>query len=137
VRTMDPTDDVDPELQEIRKQRLQQLQSQQQQSKQESQRSQDEQRKAVIAQLLTPDALERLNRIALVKPDNARLVENSVLMQYQQGRIREKVDENQLKTLLSQISGQATKTTVQINRRKNNDDEDNFGFDKDDDDDDD
>jgi len=58
------------------------------------------------------------------------------LLQYQQGRIREKVDENQLKNVLSQISGQATKTTVQINRRKDDDFDDNFGFDKDDDDDD-
>jgi len=59
-----------------------------------------------------------------------------LLLQYQQGRIREKVDENQLKNVLSQISGQATKTTVQINRRKDDDFDDNFGFDKDDDDDD-
>jgi len=56
-------------------------------------------------------------------------------MQYQQGRLREKVDENQLKSLLSQIGGQTT-TTIQINRRKYGDDEDNFGLDDKDDDDD-
>jgi len=115
---------------------LQQLQGQQGQQQQESAKRQDEQRKSMVSQLLTPDAVERLNRIALVKPDNARMIENNILMQYQQGRIREKINEAQLKTMLSQISGQTSKPTVQITRRKHDDDDD-FGLGDDDDDDDD
>jgi len=96
-------------------------------------RAQDEQRKSIISQLLTSDAVERLSRIALVKPDNAKAVENAILMQYQQGRLQGKIDENQLKALLSQVSGQSTKTTVQINRRRYDDEDEKLGSEEDED----
>jgi len=110
---MDQNEELDPELQEIRQKRLQQLQGQHQ-GKQESSKRQEEQRKSVVSQLLTSEAADRLNRIALVKPEHAKLVENNLLMQYQQGRLREKVTEAQLKNMLSQLSGQTSKTTVQV-----------------------
>lgn len=59
-------------------------------------------------------------RIALVKPEKARGVEDVVLRAAQMGQIVEKVSEERLITLLEQINTQTTKQTkVTIQRRRN------------------
>ncbi|WMV15655.1 hypothetical protein MTR67_009040 [Solanum verrucosum] len=59
-------------------------------------------------------------RIALVKPDKARGVEDVILRAAQYGQITEKVSEQKLIELLEQINTQTTKQTkVTIQRRRN------------------
>ncbi|KAK4361293.1 hypothetical protein RND71_020245 [Anisodus tanguticus] len=59
-------------------------------------------------------------RIALVKPDKARGVEDVILRAAQYGQITEKVSEEKLIELLEQINTQTTKQTkVTIQRRRN------------------
>ncbi|KAG5622203.1 hypothetical protein H5410_007421 [Solanum commersonii] len=61
-----------------------------------------------------------LARIALVKPDKARGVEDVILRAAQYGQITEKVSEQKLIELLEQINTQTTKQTkVTIQRRRN------------------
>ena len=45
------------------------------------------QREAILQQALTPDALARLRRIKLVKPDKAKSVENAIASMAMQGRL--------------------------------------------------
>ncbi|KAK9088638.1 hypothetical protein Scep_027720 [Stephania cephalantha] len=113
---------ADPELEAIRQSRMQELMGQQrfgnqqnseQQKKaqEEAKREADEQRQVMLSQILSSQARERLARIALVKPEKARGVEDVVLRAAQMGQIVEKVSEERLISLLEQINNQTTKQT--------------------------
>eukprot|EP01125_Pyxidicula_operculata_P009077 TRINITY_DN29_c2_g1_i1.p1 TRINITY_DN29_c2_g1~~TRINITY_DN29_c2_g1_i1.p1 ORF type:complete len:123 (-),score=38.92 TRINITY_DN29_c2_g1_i1:80-448(-) len=114
------------------------LKLQQAQQAQEARRQQEEQRQFLASQLLTPEARERLNRVALVKPDKAKMVENHIIMQAKSGRLNEKVSEDLLIQMLDSLNTQEEqhKPKVEIKRRKatEDSDDDNFGLDDDDDD---
>ena len=45
----------------------------------EMKKAHEEQREAFLKQVLTPGARERLNRVALVKPEKARQVEEAII----------------------------------------------------------
>eukprot|EP00252_Welwitschia_mirabilis_P000962 TRINITY_DN1094_c0_g1_i1.p1 TRINITY_DN1094_c0_g1~~TRINITY_DN1094_c0_g1_i1.p1 ORF type:complete len:129 (-),score=42.18 TRINITY_DN1094_c0_g1_i1:235-621(-) len=119
----------DPELEVIRQRRMQELMAQrgvgnppsaeQQQAQEEQKREADERRQMMLSQILSLQARERLARIALVKPEKARGVEDFLIRSAQMGQITEKVSEERLITLLEQINEQTKKTTkVTIQRRR-------------------
>ncbi|KAL2473731.1 double-stranded DNA-binding family protein [Forsythia ovata] len=118
---------ADPELEAIRQRRMQELMAQrgmgntdpeQQKSQDEAKREAEEQRQMMLSQILTSEARARLARIALVKPDKARGVEDVILRAAQMGQIAEEVSEERLISLLEQINTQTTKETkVTIRRR--------------------
>ncbi len=64
----------------------------------------EEQRKAVLSSILEPEARERLGRVAVVKPENARAVEDHLLGAFRAGQLRERVSESLLIRLLDQVS---------------------------------
>ncbi|KAL2521749.1 double-stranded DNA-binding family protein [Forsythia ovata] len=119
---------ADPELEAIRQRRMQELMAQrgmgshqnpeQQKGQEEAKREAEEQRQMMLSQILTSEARARVARIALVKPDKARGVEDIILRAARMGQITEKVTEERLITLLEQINTQTTKETkVTIQRR--------------------
>ncbi|PHT55742.1 hypothetical protein CQW23_04228, partial [Capsicum baccatum] len=121
---------ADPELEAIRQRRMQELMAQQgagtqqdndqQKAQDDAKREADERRQMMLTQLLTPEARARVARIALVKPDKARGVEDVIIRAAQYGQITEKVSEQKLIELLEQINTQTTKQTkVTIQRRRN------------------
>ncbi|KAK4347331.1 hypothetical protein RND71_033670 [Anisodus tanguticus] len=121
---------ADPELEAIRQRRMQELMAQQgmgsqqnpdqQKSQDDAKREADERRQLMLTQILTSEARARVARIALVKPDKARGVEDVILRAAQYGQITEKVSEEKLIELLEQINTQTTKQTkVTIQRRRN------------------
>ena len=64
-------------------------------------------------------------RIALVKPDKARAIEDMIINAARRGAIGEKVTEERLIDLLEQVSEKnSTKTKVTIQRRRAFDDDD-------------
>lgn len=71
-----------------------------------------------------------VSRIALVKPEKARSIEDMILTAVKRGALREKVTEERLIELLEQVNerqGQRTKVTIQRRRRVfDEDDEDDF-----------
>ncbi|EPZ32026.1 DNA-binding TFAR19-related protein domain-containing protein [Rozella allomycis CSF55] len=91
------------------------------------QQQMEEMRHSFLAQILTNEARER-RKIAIVKPEKARVVEEMLIRMRQTGQIRQKVDEDQLKGLLEQISGTTEqakpKVTIQRRRMDYSDDED-------------
>jgi len=115
----------DPELDAIRQRRLNELKAQggaggmggggatnaaEAQQKEAERREQEEKRKAILQQILEPAARERLSRIALVKPEKARGVEDLILRAAQSGQLGEKVNEQRLISLLEQLSEKEKKT---------------------------
>ncbi|KAF9666433.1 hypothetical protein SADUNF_Sadunf16G0228900 [Salix dunnii] len=134
---------ADPELEAIRQRRMQELMAQrgmgnpqnsEQQKAQEDAkrlvseifyrkhlklRDAEERRQMMLGQILSSEARERLARIALVKPEKARGVEDVILRAAQMGQIVEKVSEERLISMLEQINNQTTKQTkVTIQRRR-------------------
>lgn len=88
-------------------------------AQEEAKREAEENRQLMLSQILSAQARERLARIALVKPEKARGVEDVVLRAAQMGQIAEKVTEERLITLLEQINTQTSKQTkVTIQRRR-------------------
>lgn len=94
----------DDELAEIRRQRM--MQRQQQMAEQEQAQRQQQiqaQIQSVLMQAMEPEARERLNTIKLTKPEFAAAVEQQIVALAQSGRLRQKITDDQLKQLLSQI----------------------------------
>ncbi|XP_047947915.1 DNA-binding protein DDB_G0278111 isoform X1 [Salvia hispanica] len=119
---------ADPELEAIRQRRIQELMAQrgggshqgpeQQKAQEEAKSEAEEQRQLMLTRILTSEARARLARIALVKPEKARGVEDVILRAAQTGQIVEKVSEERLISLLEQINNQTSKETkVTIRRR--------------------
>ncbi|KAK9452385.1 PDCD5-related protein [Limtongia smithiae] len=112
----------DSELQAIRQARLAELQRRQGSAPRppqnsaggagasdEQRASEDDARAAMIAQILTPTARERLSRIRIVKQQKAKGVEDLLIQMARTGQIRNRVDESELISLLDQISKEETK----------------------------
>jgi programmed cell death protein 5 len=107
----------DDELAEIRRKRLAQLQQHQsdQQDDMERQRQVDAQIHLVLMQIMEPEARERLNTIKLTKPDFAKAVEQQLVLLAQSGRLKSKINDQQFKELLRQLT--PTKKEFRISRK--------------------
>ncbi|KAJ1961086.1 hypothetical protein GGI12_003445 [Dipsacomyces acuminosporus] len=128
---------ADSELEAIRARRLAEMQAQgggagaggANNRDAEAQKAQEEARQNMLAQVLSREARERLGRIAIVKPEKARAVEDMLLRMAQMGQIRNKVSEDELKEMLEQINAEHhTETKIIYNRKGfgDSDDEDEY-----------
>lgn len=61
-------------------------------------------KKTVMKKILTKDAIERMGRIRLVKPELANQLELYLVQLYQAGKIASEIDDNQLKLILGTLS---------------------------------
>jgi len=100
---------VDDELAELRRRRMEQLQRQamdQQTVEEEALRQQqiESQIRLALMEILEPEARERLNTIKLTRPDFAKAVEQQLVMLAQSGRVRQRITDDQLKGLLTQLT---------------------------------
>lgn len=94
----------DDELADIRRQRMMQMQQQQMAEQDQIQRQQQQaQIQSVLMQAMEPEARERLNTIRLTKPEFASSVEQQIVSLAQSGRLRQKITDEQLRQLLTQI----------------------------------
>ena len=82
-----------------------QNQEQQQQQQAEAAAAASERRSALLGAVLTPEARARLARVALVKPERARGVEDAVLAAAQRGALQGAVDESGVMDLLDRGVG--------------------------------
>ena len=87
----------------------------------------DDQRRAICRSVLDPEALERLNRIGLVKPEKQTRLEELIYANVQRGVIKQKVDEGTFVNLLQQIESQSGGTggsKIQFKRTAFDEDDD-------------
>ena len=111
---------MDDELEKIRKKKLLELQQQQilsqQVDEEETERKEfEEQKKMLLRKILTNDARERLGRIKIARPEIVENIENQLIMLAQSGRLKNKINDEQLRELLSKIIPR--KRDIKIKRR--------------------
>jgi len=113
------------DLDELRRKRMQELQQQaasnenqqvhQQMQQQQMQQEMEAQKRQLMMQILTPEARSRLANLRLTKPEFVEQIEIQLIQLGQSGRMKGKIDDEQLKVLLKQISGQ--KREINISRK--------------------
>jgi programmed cell death protein 5 len=109
----------DEDLERLRQRRLMELQAQQQQHE-EMQRAQQEaeaQKQALMRQILTPEARQRLANIKIVRPDFASQLEAQLIQVARSGRVQLPISDETLKKLLAQLMAQQQKRDIKITRR--------------------
>ncbi len=95
----------------------------------------EEARQSMLKSILTAEAKERLSRVAIVKPENARAVEDHIIRLARGGKLQEQISENTLIRMLEEVgkmaseaTGGATKVVIQRKRRDDDDDDDDDDF---------
>ncbi len=105
------------DLEAIRRKKMEELQrlSEQQAAQEEVEAETRARRQAILRQVLTPEARERLGRITLAYPDLARDIENRLITLAQSGRINSVIDDASLRQILRAIIPR--KRDINIERR--------------------
>jgi len=110
------------DIEAIRKKKLRNLQQQQQQQmfsqedfEDAQQKEFEDQKKLILRAILSDDARERLGRIKAARPEMAENLENQLIMLAQSGRLKNKINDEQLRELLSKILPK--KRDITIRRR--------------------
>jgi programmed cell death protein 5 len=107
------------DIEAIRKKKLRDLQQQQSFSQEDFEETQqkefEDQKKLILRAILTDDARERLGRIKAARPEMAENLENQLIMLAQSGRLKNKINDEQLRELLSKILPK--KRDITIRRR--------------------
>ena len=111
---------MDEELENLRRKKLQELQQQGQLQEslgeQNAQKKEiEERRKMVLRGILTTQAKERLGRIKVARSEMAEEIENQLITLAQSGRLKNKINDEQLRMLLSKIIPK--KRDIKIERR--------------------
>ncbi len=99
---------MDEELEDIKKKKLEELKKQAAlQENMEEQKEQEEefekQKKMLLIRALTPKARERLGNIKVARPQIAEQIERQLIMLVQNGRLKNKINDKQLRELLSKM----------------------------------
>ena len=97
----------DEELEALRQKRLAALKEQAAQEQMQDQAAAEAQaqKEAILRQILTPDARQRLTNVRMVRPQLAEQIEMQLIQLASSGRLKGRVTDEQLKGLLKQLQG--------------------------------
>jgi programmed cell death protein 5 len=103
----------DEELDAIRRRKLQAMQ---QRSASEQRQSQEEQleaqKQALLRQILTPEARQRLTNLKMIKPEFTEQLELQIIQLAQTGKIHIPLSDSQLKRILIQLQPKKRDITI-------------------------
>ena len=111
----------DPELEALRQRRLAEMQANQQQAAAQQQAAEDQrrqmevQKQAILRQILTPDARDRLANIRVANPQMAESVEMQLIQLAQSGRLQGVINDAMLRDILRKVA--PTHREITIERR--------------------
>jgi programmed cell death protein 5 len=113
---------MDDELNEIRKRRLAEIQKQQAQNppsdiqaayqQEQAKAEMEAQKQAILRQVLTPEARERLTTLKMSRPALGEQLEMQLISLAQSGRLPSQISDEQLKTLLMKMQPKKRKTSI-------------------------
>jgi len=113
---------MDDELEEIRKRRLAEIQKQQAQQQptdvqaayqqEQAKAEMDAQKQAILRQILTPEARERLTTLKMSRAALGEQLEIQLISLAQSGRLQSKIDDEQLKSLLIKMQPKKRNTSI-------------------------
>ncbi len=72
----------------------------------------DAQKQAILRQIMTPEARERLTRLKMSRKEFVEQIEGQLIMLAQGGRLQAKIDDAKLKQLLMQMQPKKRETTI-------------------------
>jgi len=110
------SEDEEEELEEIRRRRLLELQQRLAQEQQEVQARQrlEVQKQALLRQILTTEARQRLTNLKMVRPEFAAQLEIQLIQIAQQGKMNLPISDEQLKEILRRL--QSGRREIRIRR---------------------
>lgn len=105
------------ELEKIKEKKMQDIKESKQSEEAVKEREEqiEAQKKAMLRQVMTPDARERLGRVRVARPQLAEKIESQIIALAQRGATQKKIDDKTLKELLKKLSGE--KKEINIRRR--------------------
>jgi programmed cell death protein 5 len=111
---------MDEDLENLKRKRLQELQQQMSMQgamddQQDQQKEFEDQKKMILRAILTDSARERLGRIKIARPEVVESIESQLITLAQTGKLKNKINDEQLRMLLSRIIPK--KKDITIRRR--------------------
>lgn len=70
-------------------------------------------KESILRAILEPEARERLTRVRMARPDVAASVEGQLIALYQQGRIRQRIDDATLRELLARMMPKGREPSIE------------------------
>ncbi len=104
----------DDELDQIRKRKLLSMQHRMSDEQRQSQAEQqmEDQKQALMAKILTPEARQRLNNLKMVRKDFAESIEMQLIEMAQTGKLPIPLSDAQLKQILVQLQSRKRETKI-------------------------
>jgi programmed cell death protein 5 len=104
----------DEELEEIRRRKLLAMQQRMTDEQKQSQAEQqlEAQKQALLRQILSPEARQRLTNLKMVKPEFTEQLELQLIQLAQAGKLPIPVSDAQLKQILIQLQSRKRETTI-------------------------
>ncbi len=103
----------DEELDAIRRRKLRAMQQRNTDEQKQTQEDQIEaQKQALLRQLLTPEARQRLTNLKMIKPEFTEQIELQIIQLAQAGKLPIPLSDAQLKQILIQLQGRKREITI-------------------------
>jgi len=104
----------DDELEELRRRKLSALQHQltDEQKQAQLQQQLEVQKQAMLRNILSPEARQRLTNLKMVKPDFTEQLELQLIQLAQQGKLPVPLSDQQLKQILTQLQTRRRETRI-------------------------
>ena len=104
----------DDELEQLRRKKLSALQRQVSDEQRSAQMEQqlEQQKQALLRNILSPEARQRLTNLKMIKPDFTNQLELQLIQLAQQGKIPVPLADEQLKKILTQLQSRKREPTI-------------------------